>query len=288
MANYLVTGATGYLGRKLTGVLTENGDKVYVLVREISTATFKNEITQIKISNSPEEFVRSIPLGLDAVFHLAAAINFEKDGKDIVDIIDANLRFPTLLLHAMKENAICRFINIGTYWQAMSVDSEVANTIYGASKSALEPIIDYYSKFHNINTISIRLPDVYGEDDCRLKLLTLLKNAPAFSEFDLTGGEQCIFPLHVDDVVSAVILACNRLMEPNHLASHKRYSIFGKSLTLRQFVQLFCSINELKLHLNWHAKPYADSQIFSPLNLDVLPNWEQKITLDQGLRRYRR
>ena len=287
MKKYLVSGATGYIGKKITLALERQGHIVYVLVRKIDNSTFLSpNIFQIIINTNPNLFVKSIPKGIDCVFHLAALNNKEESAQDINNMINSNIQLPSLLLYAMKELAIPKLINTGSYWQAISQENQIANTFYAASKTSIESIIDYFSFFYNINCITLRLPDIYGEDDCRPKLLNSLLSARTNKSFDLTNGEQFIYPLHVDDVVNAFIIASEDISITNANIKHKKFSIYGKKITLKEFIQQFCKINNIKIQLNWNSIPYSDRQIFNPFNLKALPNWKQQIVLEEGFSRY--
>jgi nucleoside-diphosphate-sugar epimerase len=129
MKRYLVTGATGYIGRKLVSRLAKDGHFVYVLVRQVDKALFLfDNISQIKIQTDVSLFVNSIPDNIDCVFHLAAAINNEKNAGDIELIAKANILFPSILLHAMAEKTITSLVTTGTYWQTLSSNEPVARS----------------------------------------------------------------------------------------------------------------------------------------------------------------
>jgi len=288
MKKYLISGATGYIGQKLTSALLDQGHVVYALVREsIRLSLLPDSVIKIKIEQDTDLFVASIPDNIDCVFHLAAEINAENTADEINKIIDASLRFPILLFFAMAKKSITRIVNTGSYWQSVSEDTATGNCIYSSAKNAMESMIDHFSLFHSINCISLRLSDVYGEDDLRPKLLTLLKNSPKGAKIELTGGEQLIQPLHIDDVINAFQVAESLLLLSDSLAGHHKYSIYGGDISLKGFVERFCELNQIDLQLMWGKKPYSVAQIFKPVNLEKLPGWEQKIYLDDGLCRFK-
>jgi len=92
--------------------------------------------------------------------------------------------------------------------------------------------------------------------------------------------------VHVDDVVNAFIIASEDISITNANIKHKKFSIYGKKITLKEFIQQFCKINNIKIQLNWNSIPYSDRQIFNPFNLKALPNWKQQIVLEEGFSRY--
>jgi len=283
-----VTGASGYIGSKLVEKLLYYDHSVFLLLR--STAKIKVEhknIEAIIIPAKPDDLINAIPKYIDAVFHLASAMNTGPNGEDLDETISTNIRLPVLLLQAMRKQGIKQLINIGSYWQATSHDKQVANTIYAASKTALEAFVDYYAQYHNISAISLRLPDVYGEDDIRPKLLPSLLSTQTGGVFNLTEGEQSIYPLHVDDVVAGIRQAQQYIATRKHKSEHFRYSIFGEKTTLREWVELFCQINKLNLELIWGGKAYPPNQIFAPFHGETLPNWEQRISPEEGFSRFK-
>lgn len=280
----LVTGGTGYIGDKLVKKLLSKGFKVTVMTR--NSKKIKNTSVDVLEFDTHSPFlVKEFPQNLDVVIHLATEINDESTINDISKIVEANICFPAKLLHAMHLNDCKKFINVGTYWQSSRDDVEVGNTVYSSSKSALIPLINYYCYQHGMSAISIRLPDIYGEDDKRNKLLTCLSNAPVGSDFPLTLGEQIISPLHVDDVVEAFLVVVKSL---EYLGKeHKEYSIFGEEMTLHQFVEEFCEVNKLDVNLLWGIIDYPIKQIFKPINLEKLPNWDQRIKILEGFEKYK-
>ena len=73
-----------------------------------------------------------------------------------------------------------------------------------------------------------------------------------------------------------------------HLKNLEGYnSIFGEKTTLREWVELFCQINKLNLELIWGGKAYPPNQIFAPFHGETLPNWEQRISPEEGFSRFK-
>ena len=279
-----LTGSTGYIGSKLATHLCQKGYDVVALIRTRNT-TLPDGVIQISCSG-PEAFADALPEDTTAVFHLAAAANKETSLTHVREIVEANIQMPTMLLHTMHARGIRNFINVGTYWQSSGTDMPWGNSLYAASKSALTPILDYYCSRLGLHATTLRLPDVYGEDDSRPKLLNQLREHEAGTVFDLTEGNQTLYPLHVDDVIDALIAAF-QLTVDSSAPGHAQYSVFGESVSLRDMVEAFCETLNLKVELGWGARPYPDGQIFEPDNLPVLPGWEPNITLKEGFRRFR-
>jgi nucleoside-diphosphate-sugar epimerase len=73
-----VTGATGFLGSRLVRELNDQGWQVHVLARETSSL---RDIAELPLTvhrgdvTEPDEVLRCMPPGLDAVFHAAASTN---------------------------------------------------------------------------------------------------------------------------------------------------------------------------------------------------------------------
>ena len=52
------------------------------------------------------------------------------------------------------------------------------NSLYSATKSSFQPILDYYAQYFSFNIITLILMDVYGPNDPRNKLIpTLIQTA---------------------------------------------------------------------------------------------------------------
>src|ERR1700728_4804432 len=115
----LVTGATGYLGRRLVKELINTEHDIVLLVKDKPKAIelFVNIRSAIRIIDTSDtnwkNFVKEV--SPDVVIHLAAYLTSADDNIAIQKLIESNILFGTHLLHALKDTPLKIFINTGTF-----------------------------------------------------------------------------------------------------------------------------------------------------------------------------
>jgi len=288
MASYLVTGGTGYIGSRLVQRLTAKGDRVVLLYRrgaQVDVHINENQrIILIPTSSSSSDYREAIQqYEVDAVFHLASKANYVCPATEIAEMIEANITLGTLIMEAMNKTDCQRLINVGTYWQHFNGPDYNPTCLYAASKQAFMDMVTYYTKWHGLRCISLRLTDVYGNNDPRPKIFSLLDQAEKNGEtLKLTKSEQLMSFLHVEDAVNALCEAASQTI--NMKAEHKSYGVGSKLIRLKDAVELYLTIKGKKLTIEWGGVPYRPTQIMNPWMGELLPNWQPTISLQDGLR----
>jgi nucleoside-diphosphate-sugar epimerase len=285
MAEILITGSTGFIGKHLIRRLVEMGHGVTSLIRPTSKVTETPSVTchvyKGTYANIESLFQKQY---FDTVIHLASMAQYDCSPEQIAPMIETNITLGTFLLQAMKQYGCSRFINTSTYWQHYRGEKTYQPIcLYAATKKAFEDIIDFYTLDGTIRAISLTLYDVYGYDDHRNKLLNLLiKNRDAEKSFDLSPGEQKLQMTFIDDVVDAYLQAMNLL--PNTPKNHTIYGIYGQeTYTLKDIVALLETLIGAPFSIQWGQKAYYPFQIMDPYFGGRLPHWEAKISLKEGL-----
>lgn len=172
MANYLVTGAAGFIGSSIAKRLLDENNIVYTL-DNLSTGTKKNipkGTMFIKGDCSDQEIYKNIKnIKFDAIFHIAGQSSGEISFEDPIYDIKTNLESTILLLKFSLLNGCKKFI----YASSMSVygsqpdrpinekDICTPQSFYGIGKLASE---NYMRIFHSygLDCISLRFFNVYG------------------------------------------------------------------------------------------------------------------------------
>lgn len=286
----LVTGATGFIGSHLTRRLVMEGWRVHIFVRPRSNLHLLNNLQgkiTLHVLNGYTEQICNIMTTVkpDAVFHLASLFLVQHEIKDVEQLIQSNLCFPTQLLEAMANNGVDRLINTGTSWQHFENRHYSPVNLYAATKQALEAIIQYYVETAGLKVITLKLFDTYGPNDPRLKLVNLLLNTARTEQpLLMSSGEQFIDLVHVDDVISAYITAMELLYDQK-FTGHKTFSVkTGQFIKIKDFVELFEKIICKKLDIRWGEKPYRPREVMKPWKEgDLLPGWEPRISLERGI-----
>lgn len=290
LQNYIVTGATGFLGSNLVKRLLKDNCQVNVIVRDksrlglighiadqLNIFEYRGEIDQlVKWCKELEE--------VEATFHLAACTFSKYEAQDVSELINSNITFGTQLLEALTICKCKKFINTSTYWQHYNEEQYNPVDLYAATKEAFEKIIDYYVQDRNIAAITLEIFDNYGINDNRKKIMNLLKNAYISKQkLDMTQGEQLIDLLYVDDVIGGYIVAANTQIDNK---SHDKYMVKSNyAVTLRELVSVFEEVIGESLNISFGKRPYKNREIMKPWDKGVmLPNWTPKLTLEQGIK----
>ncbi|NNA16427.1 NAD(P)-dependent oxidoreductase [Pseudomonas lundensis] len=273
----LITGITGYIGRRLAAYSKALGHEVIGLVRDNledgdyfvydgTYASIKHAVT----SSRP-----------DIVFHLAAA--YSRVEEDIEPIVDANLKLPIYLAQALN-NSSAVFIAVGSFWQFGCANEQYSPLdTYSASKEALEKMLEFYSSNTALKIRVVYLYGTYGDGDGRGKFLDSLITSVNNNEvLGVSPGFQILNLVHADDVVRALFLAADEALNGGSGAI-KRFCVNGdEELTLRELVDLCGSLANKRMNVTFGAIPYREKEIMQPrYPFPRVPNWSQQVALHE-------
>lgn len=286
--NYLITGATGFIGVNLVNRLIHEGNNVIVLTRskELSdSSSISKEVLIYNYSIVEEIYSCFQKTSPDVVIHLASFYVANHNSSNIVELIDANVKFGTIILEAAAQSSCRNVIITGTNWQNFNNEFFNPVNLYAATKQAFSDIAKYYSLSANFKVMELKLPDTYGPYDTRPKVFNvLLEHITMDWHLELSGGNQYLDMVHIDDVVEGFVRAAKILSE-NKEACFLQYSLYSAaSITLRELVDIFTQKLGYKLLVKYGSKPYRQREIFEPISFNpVLPGWNPKIDLITGI-----
>lgn len=281
MANFLVTGATGFIGNALTDELIEQKQTVFVLANKNSPnlSLLQNK----KVHLICFEYFEQIPdllakLEIDVVFHLATLYIKSDALQKTKGLIDSNITYGTYLLEGIKNKNI-KFVLAQSFFQFEQNKSSPKN-LYAATKQAFTEIAGYYSKSFDFPLIEVVLFETYGPNDNRNKLIPNLIAANNNNEqfFQIQNRNTLLNLVHISDVVAALIRA----------GDYKTSSIFSvKPDTPVPITFLIDEINSIIENpiefrfINDHQfeNPNSSGDWPSP------PGWSPKISLSEGVRK---
>ena len=290
MSHILVTGATGFVGKHLIRKLNKKNFNVVALVRNTSDLEIIDKYklnSNIEIYDANYKSIEKIFIEyeISAVIHLASISTYSYEINDIKKIIASNIELGTYILEAMKKFNCCHLINTSSYWQNYSPKNPKPICLYAATKSAFENIIDFYCLNSKLNVISLKLYDVYGYDDHRNKIISILKKLKDNSEIDMSLGEQKLNMTFIDDIIEGYLVSLEILKKlPKN--NHMKYSLYGnEDITLKEIINFYKKITGKKIKVNWGKLDYYENQIMCPSKEKKLPGWNQKISFDEGLKK---
>jgi nucleoside-diphosphate-sugar epimerase len=288
----LVTGGSGFIGLHLIKRLLIDGWNVYLIAKPTtnlqllqgilgSDKVFIYDGSMISLSKA---FSISRP---NVIFHLATLYINNHHSSDVTNLVNSNILFGTQILECARNFCVKKFINTGTNWQHSQNTAYKAVNLYAATKQAFEDILNFYVAKFSLDAISLHLPDVYGPNDNRKKIVSLLIDAAIKNEtISLSPGRQQIDLLHVNDVVDALLLSTSYLLNDPTFSGHNTYCLSSRQfISLVELSELIQDSFGIKIKAKWGAHPYRDSEIMVPLKyFPALPGWDPKTSLVDGLK----
>lgn len=294
----LVTGATGFIGSRLTRSLVADGVDVAIVARANSSlgqlGDAANHVELLRHDGSTGQlsaFVKKF--SPDIVYHLAANFIGVHTSDDVTPLVADNVGFTAQLCEAMVAAEARCLVAAGTVWQhAMSPPGEMVptpNSLYAATKQAAEDIIAYYAQTGALSSIALKIYDSYGPGDPRPKFLSALAAQAAAGEtLDATSGEQQLHLVHVDDIAAAFRHAGAMLVSgemEGEAGGHRSYTLpSAEAVTLKAVVTIWRAATGRSVDVAWGARPDRPGEILVPWEGARLPGWEPKIRLNEGFK----
>lgn len=289
----LITGGTGYIGRNLGQYWSNAGHQVQYIVRPQSDTqelSINCPEEQIHIHNGYQSVMNDILLKAkpELVVHLASLYLGQHKEEDIQNLINSNIIFGNQILEAMAKNNITKFINTGTIWQTVNKETYNPINLYAATKQAFEDIIEYYAQRRNINSITLRLSDTYGPQDPRPKVLNLLLGLEKSDEIlDMTGGEQLLSLVHIDDILTAYDCILKDIYSTTAQPLHRKYLVSAEQeITLKELVGLFKEVRGSNIKINWGKIPYRGLEMMESWKaLPSPPGWKPTVDIKKEIKK---
>ena len=224
--NCLVTGGAGFIGSHLVDKLIDEGHKVLVL-DDLSTGKKENinkkaDFREWDISKNWDDIGITIE-NIDVIFHLAAKARVQPSIESPIEYHNANVNGTLNMLVAARDAGVKRFVfssSSSVYGDIEEQDLPTTENAhlnpispYALHKSIGEQYCKLFSELYDMETISLRYFNVYGD---RMSLEGAYKLViPIFTEQRLNGepmtingdGKQKRDFTYVGDVVDANIAA---------------------------------------------------------------------------------
>jgi len=287
MKRIIVTGATGFIGARFVRA-ARGSYGICALAREGTDVSGLEGLEGVSVRRADGRTDRIIEIFgeqcPDAVLHIASKFCAQHSSADIEDLVGSNILFGTQILEAMRVCGCSRLLNIGSSWQHYQNEDYNPVNLYSATKQAFKDIVRFYEEAYGLKALNLELFDTYGPGDKRRKLLNLLKEASEGSlHLDMSPGDQLIDLLHVDDVVSGLLVGLERLF----LVSRSETFVLSSSerMSLRDLVERCRSAAGAALSVSFGTRPYREREVMEPWSRGLpLPGWAPRISLDDGLR----
>ncbi|MGH8643127.1 MAG: NAD-dependent epimerase/dehydratase family protein [Gammaproteobacteria bacterium] len=206
-----MTGATGFLGRRLIASLASS-HTVFALIRSAKpTPTDTNNITWIRGNLAKRSVWRSLPPQVDRIVHLAQSMRYREFPDGALDMYQVNVAGTFHLLEYARSVGAGHFLlaSTGGIYQGGSAavketDPVSPATFYPASKLAAEMIARPYSLLFSI--CIQRLFFLYGPGQTDRVIPDLVERVRAGRSIQITGqGDGLVLtPTYIDDAVDVL------------------------------------------------------------------------------------
>ena len=223
---YLVTGGAGFIGSNLVNQLIEDGHEV-VVIDNLSTGKQENIHSKAEFycfdlsSKNWPALINSQISDIDTVFHLAALARVQPSIKNPHLYHEHNVNATLNLLIAAHDMGVRRFVysaSSSAYGDTDVLPTDEEQPVdplspYGLQKLIGEQYCSVFSKVYDLETVSLRYFNVYGEGMSAdggypLAMAKFLKQKAEDKPLTIWGdGEQRRDFTYVKDVVKANILA---------------------------------------------------------------------------------
>ncbi|HEX8975889.1 MAG TPA: NAD-dependent epimerase/dehydratase family protein [Solirubrobacteraceae bacterium] len=211
----LVTGGSGFIGRRVVAKLAADGAQV----RVVDLQPHPDPSVDVVIGDIADEEVleRAFDGGFQSVVHLAAVTSVLRSIEQPELTFRTNVAGTHRLLEAAKAAGVSSlaFASTNAVTGPMRAprisEAAVLNplTPYGATKAAGEMLMSAYTASYGVRCACIRLTNVYGpgmqaKDSIVARLMRCIRLGTTFEVYG--DGRQVRDYVHVDDVVAAMWL----------------------------------------------------------------------------------
>ena len=294
-----ITGGAGFIGIHLCKKLLELNHDVTVYdnfsnsSQENFDSIIKQKVTLISGDILDISKLVTSMRNHEIVIHLAAQISVSESIKNPKFTFDVNVNGTKNVLEACEKNNISKIIASSTAAVYQNVSEKIIldessvtkpSSPYGSSKLEMENMINDFTQTHNMNATILRLFNVYGMGQSPeyagviAKFLSDIKNCNPLTIFG--DGSQTRDFVHVDDVVSAIILSINSPI----------FGLFnvatGNSVSVLDLANLLIKQSETKLDIVFQ-KPQKGDIKFSHASISKINQnlaFFPKYTIADGLK----
>jgi nucleoside-diphosphate-sugar epimerase len=251
---YLLSGATGFIGKNLLSSTLFKTSLIYCLVRNQAQEKTLQYLHPNLRFIYPNDLTNHSVLKekLDAVIHLAAygVNNYQKD---VEEMVQTNIILSIRLLDFAKAHQCKLFLNFGSAFEFDSQNAgqlinehTIANPInlYGITKYTSGMILKSIAKDTTTKLLTLRLFSLYGKNEHFSRLFPLIINTGITKKkLALTAGEQLRDYLYVNDLIKLIFQII-------HNSDSIQESILNlctsKPISIKDFIQTIIKVNQFE------------------------------------------
>jgi nucleoside-diphosphate-sugar epimerase len=257
---FLLTGATGFVGRQILKNLLDKRYEVRAVVRKNKEISFKEKNLKIETIITDDLFQESVEWwekqckGIETIIHTAWYVEPGKYLKSLknIDCLTGSLNLGKGAIQA----GVKRFVGIGTCFEYdlsngdLSINTPLKpTTTYAAAKAALYTFLSQLLSSKSIEFSWCRLFYLYGEGEDERRLVSYIhKQLSEAKKVKLTSGEQVRDFLDVVEVGKLIVdVATSKKNGPINICS-------GIPISIRQLAEKIADIYGRRDLLDFGAK----------------------------------
>jgi len=271
--NVFVTGGAGFIGSVLVKSLLDKKNQVTIF-DDFSNSSEKKIVPLIEKSAKlvkgdirDFELLKKSIINCDVVVHLAAKTDVDESIKNPELTNEVNVSGTVNVLRACGENKIKNVIALssaavyGNPTKLPLTEESTTNPLspYGASKLAMEHYIQDFSHSYEINTLILRVFNVYGpgQSDASAGVISkFLYNISQNKPLVIFGdGSNTRDFVSIDDVVDVIHNSIDNV-EGKKGNSYNIAS--GKPISIKELAELMLSISGKKLEIKYESAKKGD------------------------------
>lgn len=300
MANYLITGAAGFIGSHLARKLADEGNTITV-IDNLSTGNKSNivwEGTFIEGDDfNPKVIEKLNSQKFDAIFHIAGQSSGEISFENPIYDLNCNAASTLLLLDYAKRTGCKRFV----YASSMSVYGDEnkgsvneataelkPKSFYAVGKIASEHYMRIYSQY-GIRSTALRFNNTYGSgqnmENLKQGMVSIFLAQAVKNHHIIVKGDKNRFRdfVHVDDTVRAIIMA-SKGKEPE---LYNFYNVAtNKKTTCEELINVMKKYLPFEVSVEYTGSTPGDQYgIYCDYSkIEKSLGWKPEITLDEGIK----
>ena len=274
----LVTGSSGFIGRKLVSELQKNGHEIAVLFHSTITSVSKN-VQEITIHNQTWE-KEVLDFAPQFVFHLAGKSHYPNSFAEKEELWEANVRFGNKLVDVILKVPNVTFVNFTTSL-AYKGSELLPYTYYALTKSCFYHTLAFFASQNKLSVFNLILFNVYGKGDTTKRALNYIVDSLGQKEVvAMSPGEQLLDFVHVDDVVHL----CLQLLDEKPTDTLEDIFVgTGTGTTLKQAAQLLEILSNKKTAIDFGGIRYRlEEKMVNIAPVSDNRFWKSNIKIETG------
>jgi nucleoside-diphosphate-sugar epimerase len=281
----LVTGATGFLGSRLSERLLAGGAQVHAVSRRIGSLQHKAvHWTHLDLADSAATAAAIAAIRPEVVFHLAGEVTGGRDVDVVLPVFRNTLYGTVNILTAMAGHGRGRIVLAGSLEEAGIGDvGTPPSSPYAVAKWAGTA---YAAMFHALwasQIVTLRISMAYGPGQHdRRKLVPYVINSLLQGRAPrLTSGTRRVDWVYVDDVIEAFLAAA-----ASPVASGVMDIGSGSSTSISDVVGMIQRLLKVDIEPDFGAlpdRPYDRDRLADLTNAGTQLGWKPAVELAEGL-----